>query len=77
MSFGVAAAALAFGGTFLLIALALGVSYYILQNQRLRLPYLEEQPFELNGVYVLSNLLQELSLAYRDGSSLVECAAAR
>ena len=29
-----------------------------------------EQPYELNGSYLLSNLLQELSVAYREGAAL-------
>ena len=32
-----------------LTSIALFVAYYILQNQRLRIPYLEEQPFELKA----------------------------
>ena len=32
-----------------LTSVALFVAYYILQNQRLRIPYLEEQPFELKA----------------------------
>ena len=32
-----------------LTSIALFVAYYILQNQRLRLPYIEEQPFELKA----------------------------
>jgi len=34
-----------------LIAIALAVSYYILQNQRLRMPYLEEKPFVLKAEF--------------------------
>ena len=34
-----------------LMAIALGVSYYILQNQRLRIPYLEEQPYQLKATF--------------------------
>ena len=34
-----------------LIAIAVGVSYYILQEQRLRIPYLEEEPFVLNAEF--------------------------
>jgi phospholipid/cholesterol/gamma-HCH transport system substrate-binding protein len=34
-----------------LIAIATGVSYYILQNQRLRIPYLEEEPFVLKAEF--------------------------
>ena len=34
-----------------LMAIALGVSYYILQNQRLRIPYLEEQPYQLKAAF--------------------------
>ncbi|HEX2088109.1 MAG TPA: MlaD family protein, partial [Solirubrobacteraceae bacterium] len=32
-----------------LTTLSLGIAYYILQEQRLRIPYLEEQPFELKA----------------------------
>jgi phospholipid/cholesterol/gamma-HCH transport system substrate-binding protein len=32
-----------------LTSIALSVGYYILQNQRLRLPFIEEQPFELKA----------------------------
>jgi phospholipid/cholesterol/gamma-HCH transport system substrate-binding protein len=35
----------------LLIALGLGVTYYILQEQRLRIPVLEEKPFELKAEF--------------------------
>jgi phospholipid/cholesterol/gamma-HCH transport system substrate-binding protein len=34
-----------------LLVIALGVSYVILQNQRLRIPLLEEKPFQLEGVF--------------------------
>ncbi len=34
-----------------LLVIALGVSYVILQNQRLRIPVLEEKPFQLQGVF--------------------------
>ena len=34
-----------------LIAVASGISYYILQNQRLRIPYIEEQPFQLKAAF--------------------------
>jgi phospholipid/cholesterol/gamma-HCH transport system substrate-binding protein len=34
-----------------LLVIALGVSYVILQNQRLRIPYLEEEPFQLQAVF--------------------------
>jgi phospholipid/cholesterol/gamma-HCH transport system substrate-binding protein len=34
-----------------LIAIALGVSYYIVQNQRLRIPFLEPKPFTLNAEF--------------------------
>jgi phospholipid/cholesterol/gamma-HCH transport system substrate-binding protein len=34
-----------------LIAVALGVSYYIVQNQRLRIPYLEDEPFVLKAAF--------------------------
>ena len=34
-----------------LIVVASGVSYYILQNQRLRIPILEERPFELKAEF--------------------------
>ena len=34
-----------------LMAIAVGVSYYILQNQRLRIPYLEEKPFVLKAEF--------------------------
>ncbi len=34
-----------------LLTIALGVSYVILQNQRLRIPLLEEKPFQLQGVF--------------------------
>ena len=34
-----------------LVALSLGVAYYILQNQRLRLPLLEAKPFELKAEF--------------------------
>jgi phospholipid/cholesterol/gamma-HCH transport system substrate-binding protein len=34
-----------------LMAIALGVSYYILQNQRLRIPYLEEEPYVLKAAF--------------------------
>ena len=34
-----------------LIAIAAGVSYYILQNQRLRIPILEAAPFQLKGEF--------------------------
>jgi phospholipid/cholesterol/gamma-HCH transport system substrate-binding protein len=34
-----------------LAAIALGVAYYILQNQRLRLPLLEDAPFQLKGEF--------------------------
>ena len=32
-----------------LTTVALGVAYFVLQNQRLRIPYLEKQPFELKA----------------------------
>lgn len=35
----------------LLLVVALGVSYYILQEQRLRIPVLEERPFELQAEF--------------------------
>ena len=35
-----------------LMAVALGVSYVILQNQRLRIPILEEEPFVVHGEFV-------------------------
>ena len=35
-----------------LIAIASGVSYYILQNQRLHIPVLEEEPFRLKGEFI-------------------------
>ena len=34
-----------------LMVIATGVSYYILQNQRLRIPYLEEEPFVLKAEF--------------------------
>ena len=34
-----------------LMAIALGVSYYILQNQRLRIPFIEEEPFVLKAAF--------------------------
>lgn len=34
-----------------LLVIALGVSYVILQNQRLRIPLLEEQPFRIEGTF--------------------------
>jgi len=34
-----------------LVAIALGVSYYILQNQRLRIPILEPKPFQLKAAF--------------------------
>ena len=34
-----------------LITIALGVSYYIVQNQRLRIPYIEEEPFVLKAAF--------------------------
>ena len=34
-----------------LMAIALFVSYYILQNQRLRIPYIEEKPFVLKAAF--------------------------
>jgi phospholipid/cholesterol/gamma-HCH transport system substrate-binding protein len=34
-----------------LMSIALGVSYYILQNQRLRIPYLEEEPYKLKAAF--------------------------
>jgi hypothetical protein len=33
----------------ILIVIALGISYYIIQEQRLRIPVLEEKPFELKA----------------------------
>ncbi len=38
-----------FAAILALTSLALFVGYYILQNQRLRLPYLEEQPYEIKA----------------------------
>jgi phospholipid/cholesterol/gamma-HCH transport system substrate-binding protein len=35
----------------LLLVVALGISYYILQEQRLRIPVLEERPFELKAEF--------------------------
>jgi phospholipid/cholesterol/gamma-HCH transport system substrate-binding protein len=34
-----------------LMSIALGVSYYILQNQRLRIPYLEEEPYQIKAAF--------------------------
>jgi phospholipid/cholesterol/gamma-HCH transport system substrate-binding protein len=34
-----------------LMAIASGVSYYILQNQRLHIPYLEEEPYQLKATF--------------------------
>lgn len=34
-----------------LVALAAGVSYYIVQEQRLRIPILEERPFEFKAEF--------------------------
>ena len=34
-----------------LMAIATGVSYYILQNQRLRIPFIEEEPFVLKAAF--------------------------
>jgi phospholipid/cholesterol/gamma-HCH transport system substrate-binding protein len=40
-----------FGAIVGLLVIALGVSYVILQNQRLRIPILEPKPFQLEGVF--------------------------
>lgn len=40
-----------FGAIIGLIVIALGVSYYIVQNQRLRIPFLEPKPFTLNAEF--------------------------
>ena len=40
-----------FLAVLVLIAIAAGVSYYILQQQRLRIPVLEEKPFVLNAEF--------------------------
>ena len=41
-----------FAAILALMAVALGVSYVILQNQRLRIPILEEKPFVVHGEFV-------------------------
>ena len=40
-----------FVAVLLLLVLALGVTYYLLQEQRLRIPVLEERPFELKAEF--------------------------
>jgi len=40
-----------FIAVILLLVLALGVTFYIVQNQRLRVPVLEEKPFELKAEF--------------------------
>jgi len=40
-----------FVAIIVLIVIAAGVSYYILQEQRLRIPYLEEEPFRLKAEF--------------------------
>ncbi len=40
-----------FAAVLALVTIALGVSYVILQNQRLRIPLLEEKPFQIEGVF--------------------------
>jgi phospholipid/cholesterol/gamma-HCH transport system substrate-binding protein len=40
-----------FGAIIGLLVIALGVSYVILQNQRLRIPILEPKPFQIEGVF--------------------------
>jgi phospholipid/cholesterol/gamma-HCH transport system substrate-binding protein len=40
-----------FGAIVALIVVALGVSYYIVQNQRLRIPFLEPKPYTLNAEF--------------------------
>ncbi|MEA2126616.1 MAG: phospholipid/cholesterol/gamma-HCH transport system substrate-binding protein, partial [Solirubrobacteraceae bacterium] len=40
-----------FGAIIGLLVIALGVSYVILQNQRLRIPLLEAKPFQIEGVF--------------------------
>jgi phospholipid/cholesterol/gamma-HCH transport system substrate-binding protein len=40
-----------FGAIIALLVIALGVSYVILQNQRLRIPLLEDKPFRLEAVF--------------------------
>ena len=40
-----------FGAIIGLLVIAMGVSYVILQNQRLRIPILEAKPFQIEGVF--------------------------